>query len=165
MFIYLFFYFYPSAICCKTSGAMCAFDTKGDDSSQIIAQFRRSSWTWCYTLGGGERMPVEGRCCKPGARMAFCTHLLKDPDVPPKAAFCHWCGGGGQDTDRLFYSARSVNVQVACHKTLGSPLLPPPSPLFASPKGTFTDNERGNAGIAPTQRGGVSINALQINKE
>ena len=62
-----------------------------------------------------------------------------------------------------FNSVRSVDVQLACHRRLGSPLLLPPSPSLLPPKAPWLIMREGMQ-AQPGLRG-VSINALQINKE
>lgn len=88
-------------------------------------------------------------------------HILNTYRIHRSTCFApgiFFSAGGRESRYQLaakFNSVRYVNVQLACHRRLESPLLLPPSPPFSllPPKGTLTDNERGNAGTARTQGG------------
>jgi len=62
-----------------------------------------------------------------------------------------------------FNSVTSVDVELACHRRLGIPLLPPPSPSLLPPKAPCLIMRAGMQ--VRIRLRGVSINALQINKE
>lgn len=127
-------------------------------------RFKRSSrtwsWSWSYLCWDETLTAERGHYNQP-------RHTLYrsiDPHV-----FCsrhNFSTDGKGSRHQLaanFNSVRSVDVQLACHTRLGSPLLPPPSPSVLPPKAPWLIMREG----MQVQLGlrGVSINALQINKE
>lgn len=93
-----------------------------------------------------------------------CTeHRSIDPQVFAPGIF--FSTDGKESRHQLaakFNSVRSVDVQLGCHRRLGSPLLPSPSPSLLPPKAPWLIMREGMQVLLGLR--GVSINALQINK-